>query len=175
MRVIGTRFFACPRVIGSGQLHGLCESKNSICRPSPARIVALIHSLQTIIPRGPSYSVKQSLPFHQENLGCSRLVSGAPDFAAWGVVDKLLRISLPKIALSKVTALVSRPFDLANLHCPRASPSRPKLDVVTNGNIAEDTIQVFTPMLREEVEASRESRMPFTSVRWHSGHTGVPT
>ena len=72
-----------------------------IWRPQPARIVALINPLQTIMPREPSYSLKQSLPFHQGYLGCSRLVSVASGFAAWGVVDELLRISLPKITLSK--------------------------------------------------------------------------
>ena len=81
-------------------------------------------------------------------------------------------ICLPKIAFSKVTAWAAGPFSLADSNRQSPSYSQPKLDVVTNLNIAEGSIQRFTALLREEVEVVTRAMHAFYFGTWdHWSHS----
>ena len=55
---------------------------------------------------------------------------------------------------------------------PEPLYSRPKLDVVTNLNIAEESIQRFTVLLREELEVVASSTHAFYFGTWdHGSHS----
>ncbi|KAI9844854.1 MAG: hypothetical protein M1830_007580, partial [Pleopsidium flavum] len=85
-------------------------------------------------------------------LGAHALVFGASGLAGWGVVDQLLENYPAEGIFSKVTALVNRPFSVAESYWPSPSPSRPKLELVSNVNLAEGTVEEFTALLKEKVE-----------------------
>ena len=78
--------------------------------------------------------------------------------------------------ISKVTAWAAGPFSLADSHRQSPSSSRPKLDVVTNLNIAEGSMQRFTALLREEVEviarAARATHAFYFGTWDHQSHSG---
>lgn len=84
--------------------------------------------------------------------GLHALVFGASGLAGWGVVDQILENYPAEGTFSKVTALVNRPLSAADSFWPSASPSRPKLDLVSGVNLAEGTVEEFTASLRDKVE-----------------------
>jgi len=101
--------------------------------------------------------------------GAHELVFGASGLAGWGVVDQLLENYPAEGTFSKVTALVNRPFSVAESYWPSPSPSRPKLELVSNVNLAEGTVEEFTALLKEKVENIAMSHMRSTSVRSMKG------
>lgn len=86
------------------------------------------------------------------NSGAHALVFGASGLAGWGVVDQLLGGYPADGTFSKVTALVNRPFTVADSYWPTPSPSRLTLDLVTGINLTEGTIEEFTAFLEKKVE-----------------------
>lgn len=80
------------------------------------------------------------------------LVFGASGLAGWGVVDQLLSNYPAEGTFAKVTALVNRPLTVAESYWPSPSPSRPKLNLVSNLNLAEGTVEEFTALLKGKVE-----------------------
>ena len=84
--------------------------------------------------------------------GAHALVFGASGLAGWGVVDQLLSNYPAQGAFSQVTALVNRPFDLADSYWPSPSPSRPKLQLVPHVDLLKGSIEDFTAFLKREVE-----------------------
>lgn len=84
--------------------------------------------------------------------GAHALVFGASGLAGWAVVDQLLENYPAEGTFSKVTALVNRPLSVAESYWPSPSPSRPKLELVCNVNLAEGRVEEFTALLKEKVE-----------------------
>lgn len=84
--------------------------------------------------------------------GAHALVFGASGLAGWGVVDQLLSNYPAPGAFSHVTALVNRPFSVADSCWPDPSPSRPKLQLVSHVNLLKGSVEDFTAFLKCEVE-----------------------
>ncbi len=87
-------------------------------------------------------------------LGAHAMVFGASGLAGWGVVDQLLDNYPTQGTFSKVTAMINRPFSVAESYWPSPSPSRPKLELVSGVNlaVAEQTVEEFTALLKEKVK-----------------------
>ena len=83
--------------------------------------------------------------------GAHALVFGASGLAGWGVVDQLLSNYPAHGTFTQVTALVNRPFSVADSHWPDPSPSRPKLQLVTHVNLLKGSVEDFTAFLQREV------------------------
>lgn len=86
--------------------------------------------------------------------GAHALVFGASGLAGWGVVDQLMDHYPVQGTFSKVTALINRPFSVAESYWPSPSPLRPKLELVSSVNlaVAEQTVEEFTTLFEEKVE-----------------------
>ena len=84
--------------------------------------------------------------------GAHALVFGASGLAGWGVVDQLLSNCPAQGTFSQVTALVNRPFDVADSYWPCPSPSRPKLQLVPHVDLLKGSVEDFTAFLKREVE-----------------------
>lgn len=84
------------------------------------------------------------------------LVFGASGLCGWAVVDQLLSNYPSRGTFSKVTALINRPFSVADSYWPDASPSpsqsRPELDLVSNMDLTQGSVEDFTEMLKGKVE-----------------------
>ncbi|KAJ7499912.1 hypothetical protein FB451DRAFT_1074226 [Mycena latifolia] len=78
------------------------------------------------------------------------LVFGASGLAGWGVVEQLLENYPSKGTFSKVTAVVNRPMSVADSFWP--TPESPTLELVTNVNLTEGTVETFTALLKEQVK-----------------------
>ncbi|KAJ7124438.1 hypothetical protein C8R44DRAFT_703904 [Mycena epipterygia] len=78
------------------------------------------------------------------------LVFGASGLAGWGVVEQLLENYPAEGTFSKVTAVVNRPITIADSLWP--TPASPTLDLVTNINLTEGTVEEFTALLKEKVK-----------------------
>ena len=85
-------------------------------------------------------------------IGAHALVFGASGLAGWGVVDHLLSNYPAQGAFSQVTALVNRPFDVADSYWPSPSPSRPKLQLVPHVDLLKGSVEGFTAFLKRNVE-----------------------
>ncbi|KAJ7277554.1 hypothetical protein C8J57DRAFT_1309612 [Mycena rebaudengoi] len=86
---------------------------------------------------------------HLETTGAHALVIGASGLAGWGVVNELLK-NYPAIGtFSKVTAVVNRPFSVADSCWP--TPESPKLDLVPNVNLMEGSVEAFTAIIKEKI------------------------
>lgn len=83
--------------------------------------------------------------------GAHALVFGASGLAGWGVVDQLLSNYPAQGTFSQVTALVNRPFSVADSYWPDASPSRPKLQLVSHVNLLQGTVKALTDFLKDKV------------------------
>ena len=83
--------------------------------------------------------------------GAHALVFGASGLAGWGVVDQLLCNYPTPGTFSQVTALVNRPFSVADSYWPKPSPSRPKLQLVSHVNLLKGSVDDFTAFLKREV------------------------
>ena len=79
------------------------------------------------------------------------LVFGASGLAGWGVVDQLLSNYPTHGAFSRVTALVNRPFNVADSYWPGPSPSRPKLQLVPHVNLLQGSVDDLSTLLKREV------------------------
>lgn len=86
--------------------------------------------------------------------GAHALVFGASGLAGWGVVDQLLDNYPVQGTFSRVTALINRPFSVAESYWPNPSPSRPELELVSGVNlaVAEQTIEEFTALMQDKVK-----------------------
>ncbi|KAJ7683852.1 hypothetical protein B0H17DRAFT_985650 [Mycena rosella] len=78
------------------------------------------------------------------------LVFGASGLAGWGVAEQLLENYPTKGTFSKVTAVVNRPMSVADSLWP--TPESPTLDLVTNINLTEGTVETFTALLKDKVK-----------------------
>lgn len=87
----------------------------------------------------------------QSATGAHALVFGASGLAGWGVVDQLLSNHPAQGAFSQVTALVNRPFNVADSYWPSPSPSRPKLQLVPHVDLLKGSVEDFTAFLKREV------------------------
>lgn len=85
-------------------------------------------------------------------IGAHALVFGASGLAGWGVVDQLLCNYPAQGTFSHVTALVNRPFGLADSYWPESLPSRPKLQLVPHVNLLKGPVEDLTAFLKREVE-----------------------
>ena len=85
-------------------------------------------------------------------MGTHALVFGASGLAGWGVVDQLLDNYPVEGTFTKVTVLVNRPLSVADSFWPSPSSSRSKLEVVSNVNLTEGSIEEFTALLKGKVE-----------------------
>jgi hypothetical protein len=94
--------------------------------------------------------------------GAHALVFGASDLGGWAVVDQLLHNYPAKDTFSKVTALVNRQLDVSESYWP--SHSSVALDLLSNVNLAERTVEEFTALLKRKVEDMRTSHTFTTSV-----------
>ena len=83
--------------------------------------------------------------------GAHALVFGASGLAGWGVVDQLLSSYPAQGTFSHVTALVNRPFSVADSYWPDPSPSRPKLQLVPHVDLLKGSVEDFTAFLKREV------------------------
>ena len=83
--------------------------------------------------------------------GAHALVFGASGLAGWGVVDQLLSNYPAQGTFSQVTALVNRPFSIADSYWPDPSPSRPKLQLVPHVDLLKGSVEDFTAFLKREV------------------------
>lgn len=83
--------------------------------------------------------------------GAHALVFGASGLAGWGVVDQLLSNYPAQGTFSRVTALVNRPFSVADSYWPTASPSRPELQLVSHVNLLKGSVEALTDFLKREV------------------------
>ena len=88
----------------------------------------------------------------ESGTGAHALVFGASGLAGWGVVDQLLSNYPTQGAFSQVTALVNRPFDVADSYWPSPSPSRPKLQLVPHVDLLKGSVEDFTALLKRQVE-----------------------
>ena len=79
------------------------------------------------------------------------LVFGASGLAGWGVVDQLLSSFPAQGTFSRVTALVNRPFSVAESYWPSASPSRPELQLVPHVDLLKGSVEELTAFLQREV------------------------
>ena len=79
------------------------------------------------------------------------LVFGASGLAGWAVVDQLLSNYPAQHTFSQVTALVNRPFSVADSYWPSPSPSRPKLQLVPHVDLLKGSVDDFTAFLKREV------------------------
>ena len=79
------------------------------------------------------------------------LVFGASGLAGWGVVDQLLSNYPAQDTFSQVTALVNRPFSVADSHWPSPSLSQPRLQLVSHMDLLKGSVQDFTALLKREV------------------------
>ena len=80
------------------------------------------------------------------------LVFGASSQAGWVLVDQFLSNHHAQAAFSHVTALVNRPFSLADSYWPNSSPSRLNLQLVSPVNISlKGSVEDFTAFLKHEV------------------------
>ena len=79
------------------------------------------------------------------------LVFGASGLVGWGVVDQLMENYPTEGTFSKVTALVNRPFTLAESYWPSPSASRPELELVSNIDLTQGTVEEFTALLEKKV------------------------
>lgn len=84
--------------------------------------------------------------------GAHALVFGASGLAGWGVVDQLMENYPTEGSFSKVTALVHRPLTITESYWPSPSASRPALELVSNINLTEGTVEEFTALLKEKVK-----------------------
>lgn len=87
----------------------------------------------------------------QSPTGAHALVFGASGLAGWGVVDQLLSNYPAQGAFPHVTALVNRPFNVADSYWPSPSPSRPKLQLVPHVDLLKGSVEDFTAFLKREV------------------------
>lgn len=87
----------------------------------------------------------------QSPTGAHALVFGASGLAGWGVVDQLLSNYPAQGTFSQVTALVNRPFNVADSYWPSPSPSRPKLQLVPHVDLLKGPVDHFTAFLKREV------------------------
>ncbi|KAJ7166092.1 hypothetical protein C8R46DRAFT_1097055 [Mycena filopes] len=78
------------------------------------------------------------------------LVFGASGLAGWGVVEQLLENYPAKGTFAKVTAVVNRPISVADSLWP--TPASPTLDLVTEINLAEGSVEDFTALLKDRVK-----------------------
>ena len=83
--------------------------------------------------------------------GAHALVFGASGLAGWGVVDQLLSNYPAQGTFSQVTALVNRPFSLADSYWPDPLPSRPKLQLVPHVDLLKGSVKDLTAFLECEV------------------------
>ena len=83
--------------------------------------------------------------------GAHALVVGASGLAGWGVVDQLLSNYPAQGTFSQVTALVNRPFSVADSYWPDPSPSRPKLQLVPHVDLLKGSAEDLTAFLKREV------------------------
>lgn len=86
------------------------------------------------------------------------LVFGASGLAGWGVVDQLLSSYPAQGTFSRVTALVNRPFSVADSYWPSwpsASPSRPELQLVPHVDLLKGSVEELTAFLQREVRDIR--------------------
>ena len=84
--------------------------------------------------------------------GAHALVFGASGLAGWGVVDQLLSNYPTQGTFSQVTALVNRPFSVADSYWPSPSPTRPKLQLVPHVDLLKGSVEDFSAFLKREVE-----------------------
>ena len=83
--------------------------------------------------------------------GAHALVFGASGLAGWGVVDQLLSNYPAQGTFSQVTALVNRPFSVADSYWPNPSPSQPKLQLVPHVDLLKGSVEDFTAFLKRAV------------------------
>ena len=83
--------------------------------------------------------------------GAHALVFGASGLAGWGVVDQLLSNYPAQGTFSRVTALVNRPFSVADSYWPSALPSQPELQLVPHVNLLKGSVEELTALLKCEV------------------------
>lgn len=77
------------------------------------------------------------------------IVFGASGLAGWGVVEQLLANYPSPGTFAKVTALVNRPFSVADSYWP--TPVEPKLELISGANLAAGSAADFTLWMRENV------------------------
>lgn len=77
---------------------------------------------------------------------------GASGVAGWAVVDQIFENYPKQGTFSSVTALVNRPLSIADSGWPKASPSRPQLDLVSRIDLTTGNADVFTALLKEKVK-----------------------
>ncbi|KAJ7075746.1 hypothetical protein B0H15DRAFT_866034 [Mycena belliarum] len=78
------------------------------------------------------------------------LVFGASGLAGWGVVEQLLENYPAKGTFSKVTAVINRPMSIADSSWP--APEAPALELVTNVDLTQGTVESFTAHLKKKVK-----------------------
>ncbi|KAJ7476834.1 hypothetical protein B0H11DRAFT_2030862 [Mycena galericulata] len=78
------------------------------------------------------------------------LVFGASGLAGWGVVEQLLENYPAEGTFAKVTAVVNRSLSVEDSFWPTSDS--PTLDLVTNVNLAEGSVESFTALLEKKVK-----------------------
>ncbi|KAJ6520683.1 hypothetical protein DFH09DRAFT_998004 [Mycena vulgaris] len=78
------------------------------------------------------------------------LVFGASGIAGWGVVEQLLENYPAKGTFSNVTAVVNRPMRIVDSFWP--TPDSPALDLVTNIDLTQGTVETLAAILKDKVE-----------------------
>jgi nucleoside-diphosphate-sugar epimerase len=78
------------------------------------------------------------------------LVFGASGIAGWGVVEQLLDNFPAKGTFSNVTAVVNRPMRIVDSFWP--TPDSPALDLVTNIDLTQGTVETLAAILKDKVE-----------------------
>ena len=87
----------------------------------------------------------------EKTSGAQALVFGASGVAGWAVVDQLIENYPTHGTFSKVTALVNRSLNLEESYWPTSSPSRPELELVSNIDLTEGTVEEFSASLKKKV------------------------